>query len=89
MPMVFLKQFRDVSEVRRACYQAITAVDVETLAISAIGTFPTTYRLHIEKNVESHPIEDLLGLKSGAEPSFSLWAKQDFRVGFGQKIWTA
>jgi hypothetical protein len=88
MPMVFLKQFRDVSEVRRACYQAITAVGVETLDVLDIGTFATTYRLQIEV-AASHPIEELLGIESGAEPSFSFWAKQNFLVGFGEKIWTA
>lgn len=88
MPMVFLKQFRDATQVRRACYQSITSVSVKTLRVLKMGFFPATYRLNFNR-YPSHPIEAVLGIKSGAEPSFSFWAKQDFEVGFGETIWQA
>lgn len=88
MPMVFLKQFRDATEVRRACYQSIVAVTVKTRKVHEMGFFPRTYRLHFN-NFASHPIGEVLGIESGAEPSFSFWVNQDFEVGFGEEIWRA
>lgn len=88
MPMVFLKQFRDAGHVRRACYQSITAVSVKTKAVHSMGFFPKTFALHFD-HFASHPIEEVLGIQSGAEPIMSFWVKQDFEVGFGETIWRA
>ena len=88
MPMVFLKQFRDVHEPGRACFQAVTTVPVESRHIDDIGFFPTPYRLIINK-AKSHPIEEVLGLRSGQESEFGFWLIQDFYVGFGETLWQA
>jgi hypothetical protein len=88
MPMIFLKQFRDVHSPGRACFQAVTTVPVESRHIDRIGFFPTAYRLNIKK-AKSHPIEEVLGLKSGQESVFGFWLIQDFYVGFGETLWEA
>jgi len=88
MPMIFLKQFRDIHEPGRACFQAVTTVPVESRHIETVGFFPTAYRLNIKK-AKSHPIEEVLGLESGQESEFGFWLIQDFYVGFGETLWQA
>jgi hypothetical protein len=86
MPMVFLKQFRDASHDRRACYQSILEVSVECSSLQRIGFFPSSYRLEVMP-YPSHPIAELLGLQSGQESSYGVWLKQDFRVPFARSLW--
>jgi hypothetical protein len=88
MPMIFLKQFRDIRSPGRACYQAVTTVPVESRHIDDIGFFPSRYRLTINK-AKSHPIGEVLGLHSGQESEFGFWLIQDFYVGFGETLWEA
>jgi len=88
MPMLFLKQFRDIHAPSRACFQAVTTVPVESRHIDEIGFFPTPYRLNIKK-AKSHPIEEVLGLTSSQESEFGFWLIQDFYVGFGETLWQA
>lgn len=88
MPMIFLKQFRDVHTPGRACFQAVTAVPVESRHIDKVGFFPTAYRLTINK-AKSHPIEEVLGLHTGQTSEFGFWLIQDFYVGFGETLWQA
>ena len=88
MPMVFLKQFRDIAQVGKACYQAVTTVTVESTKISDFAFFPTGYELMI-KRAASHPIAEDLGISSGQKAAFSFWLVQDFYVGFGQILWQA
>jgi hypothetical protein len=54
IPMLFLKQFRDITYADRACYQAILEA-VFTLGTAVEGRFGTGYELHLE-NVDSVPI---------------------------------
>ncbi|MBI1212612.1 MAG: hypothetical protein GC190_14200 [Alphaproteobacteria bacterium] len=88
MPMIFLKQFRDIHMPGRACFQAVTTVPVESRHIGDVGFFPTRYRLTINK-AKSHPLEEVLGLQSGQESEFGFWLIQDFYVGFGETLWQA
>ena len=88
MPMIFLKQFRDITEAGHACYQAITTVPVVSRRIASAGLLTTPYKLIIRKAM-SHPIEEVLGLKSGQESEFGFWLIQDFFVGYGETLWQA
>ena len=88
MPMLFLKQFRDIAEPGRACFQAITTVPVVSRHIADAGFFSTGYKLIIRKAM-SHPIEEVLGLVSGQESEFGFWLIQDFFVGYGETLWKA
>ena len=88
MPMVFLKQFRDIHEPGRACFQAVTTVPVESRHIHDAGFFATSYRLNIGRAM-SHPIEEVLGLQPSQESEFGFWLIQDFYVGYGETLWQA
>jgi hypothetical protein len=80
--MVFLKQFRDVRDPARACYQAVIEAPAVVEAWRSGGFLPS-HRVTIEA-AESHPIVEELGL-SGAtvESALGMWLKYDFTVGRG------
>jgi hypothetical protein len=88
MPMVFLKQFRDIKEPGHACFQAITTVPVVSRHIDSAGFFSTPYKLII-RHAMSHPIAEVLGLVAEQESEFGFWLIQDFFVGYGETLWQA
>lgn len=88
LPMVFLKQFRDVTEPNKACFQTITEVAVVSDAIHDGGFFSKSHTLEIF-DANSHPISRDLGIKSGQELSAAFWLRQDFSVGFGSTLWAS
>ena len=88
MPMVFLKQFRDIKEPGHACFQAITTVPVVSRHIDSAGFFSTPYKLVI-RHAMSHPIAEVLGLAAEQESEFGFWLIQDFFVGYGETLWQA
>jgi acetoacetate decarboxylase len=63
VPMLFLKQFRDITYADRACYQAILEASFE-LKNATEGSFATGYELSLE-NVDSVPIGRELGIPTG------------------------
>jgi hypothetical protein len=83
--MVFLKQFRDVRDPARACYQAVVEAPAVVEAWRSGGFLPS-HRVTIEA-AESHPMVEELGL-SGAtvESSLGIWLTYDFTVGRGVVI---
>jgi len=89
MPMIFLKQFRDIARPGGACYQAIAVCDTKTVRVSGIGNFANECVLTVNA-LESHPIAADLGLAgSVCDLQLSFWLKQDFTAGFGKTIWQA
>ena len=83
--MVFLKQFRDVRDPARACYQAVVEAPAVVDAWRSGGFLPS-HRVTIEA-ADSHPIVEELGL-SGAtvESVLGMWLTYDFTVGRGVVI---
>jgi uncharacterized protein with NAD-binding domain and iron-sulfur cluster len=83
--MVFLKQFRDVRDPARACYQAVVEAPAVVDAWRSGGFLPS-HRVTIEA-ADSHPIVEELGL-SGAtvESVLGVWLTYDFTVGRGVVI---
>lgn len=87
MPMLFLKQFRDIAVPNRACYQAVTDEVTTTQKIKAIGWFNDTYSLSVTP-LQSHPIVKDLGIKNDAPILSPFWLIQDFSAGFGRELWS-
>ena len=88
VPMFFLKQFRDVADPTRACYQAIVEAACDLGAWRG-GGFLDEHVLTI-RDVDSHPIARDLGLAGGAiETGWGFWAAFDFTIGHGQVLWQA
>jgi hypothetical protein len=89
VPLVFLRQFRDVADGRRACYQSVVEAQARVLHFHGAGHLPGDYRLKVG-SFESHPIVRELGL-SGPEPdALAAWyADFDFILENGRELWRA
>src|SRR5262249_39228246 len=61
VPLVFLKQFRDVADGRRACYQAIVEAPAQVLRFRTAGELRGAYRVVLH-HFDSCPIARDLGL---------------------------
>ncbi len=82
--MVFLKQFRDVGDPRRACYQTIVSADAKTTAYRGGGPLEGPFEVQITR-LDSHPIVEELGLPGERmEALFSGWVDFDFDVDEGE-----
>jgi hypothetical protein len=89
VPCVFLKQFRDVADGSRACYQAIVGVPMRITNFRGGGLLQGRYRLDLAR-FESHPIARDLGLTDQAMSSMlGAYIDVDFDLGDGQVIWDA
>jgi hypothetical protein len=87
IPMVFLKQFRDVRDGDKACYQAI--VEATARLEKLHQGFPylrQKFEVRIE-NFDSHPIVTELGLKLKQTAQLAFWLNFDFSFGNGTEIW--
>ncbi len=86
-PLVFLKQFRDVADPTKACYQAVVEAPVTIGAFRGAGLLAGEYQLRIEK-LESHPVVEELGLESHEPRILSAFHSDfDFEMGCGRVIW--
>jgi hypothetical protein len=72
VPNVFLKQFRDVSDPNRACYQAIIEARERVRSFRSAGHLAGDYELTIFP-FASHPIAADLGLSSGPNQAVAAW----------------
>ncbi|GAB4291957.1 MAG: hypothetical protein Fur0025_27350 [Oscillatoriaceae cyanobacterium] len=88
VPMVFLKQFRDVRDGDKACYQAIVE---STATLNKLhGGFPYLRKFQVSiENFDSHPIVTELGLKLKQTAQLAFWLHFDFSFGNGKEIWKA
>lgn len=84
-PLVFLKQFRDATEPRLACYQEQLEAAITVKNFYEGGFLSNRYELQIN-SLASHPLSTLLGLKSQTSTS-GVWMKVDFSLGAGKQVW--
>jgi hypothetical protein len=88
VPMFFLRQFRDIADPERACYQAIIEAACDLTAWHG-GGFLDEHLLTLE-DCASHPVACDLGLAPGTtETGFGIWAEFDFVVRTGVELWRA
>lgn len=88
VPMFFLKQFRDVTDGSRACYQAIVEAAADLTHWQG-GGFLDEHVLTI-RAADSHPIVRDLGLDAGPiETGWGFWAAFDFTMQAGRTLWQA
>jgi len=92
MPLVFLKQFRDAADSRKACYQAIVEAPVQLTTFHGGGFIDAAYILTCQ-SLASHPLAETLGLDldgSGALQALAtFWLHVDFTLGAGVEVWRA
>jgi hypothetical protein len=89
VPLVFLKQFRDVADGRRACYQAIVEAPAQVLRFRAGGPLSGTHRVTLH-HYDSCPIARDLGLNPAGQTALGAWYSDfDFLMGNGREVWRA
>jgi hypothetical protein len=94
MKMVFLKQFPDVDDCRRACYQAIVESTVQIAGDVEAARLPGPWEVTIH-TYDSHRIVETLGLASAREvgrshvlaPLAQATARFPARIDPGQVVW--
>ncbi|MCF2151402.1 acetoacetate decarboxylase family protein [Desmonostoc muscorum LEGE 12446] len=87
VPIVFLKQFRDIQDPRRACYQAIAEASAKIMNFQSGGQIEGNYELVLH-HLDSHPIAQELGLKNGRQTiEAAYWMQYDFIMETGQVVW--
>jgi Acetoacetate decarboxylase (ADC) len=89
IPFVFLKQFRDVEDGSKACYQSIVEVPCGLTHFESGGLLAGEYEVDI-LDCDSAPLRSTLGLASGPiKPSVSFWCRFNFEIGDGTEVWNS
>jgi len=91
LPMVFLKQFRDIGNATGACYQAIVGAEADQIALKSLRLLMRRFRLRIEP-LATQPIAQTLGLELDSRGQLfipgGLQIQFDFRINEGHLIWS-
>jgi hypothetical protein len=85
---VFLKQFRDVTQPDRACYQAVVEAPLKITRFHGFGLLPGPWQL-TQYNYASQPLASALGLASPQVPSLAFWLSFDSEIKTGTTTWQA
>jgi hypothetical protein len=89
VPLIFLRQFRDVADGRRACYQAVVEALTQVQQFRRAGRLPGEYRLTLNA-LDSHPIAEELGLSAQGQEALGAWYVDfDFMLENGRELWRA
>jgi len=89
LPMVTLKQFRDIADGRFACYQAITQSPAVMTGFAGMNIISDPLKLKIE-TLANQPLLADFGWSSSPIPIVDAWQMQfNFRVGKGTELWRA
>ena len=84
IPMVFLKEFRDVADPAKACFQAMVEANAQMNKFHSAKVLTNAYDINIEL-CDSHPIRADLGLAASGplRSKISFWVNYDFEIGLG------
>lgn len=88
MPVVYLKQFRSITDPRAACYQAIIESNTTVHGFHGAGLLPFGFQLKTFP-MASVDVAGHLGFDNTANVDIAMWAKLDFSVDLGKEIWRA
>ncbi len=88
VPILFLKQIRDIAQPDRACYQAVTEGWIRVTGFHGAGLLGG-YRVTVS-DLASQPVLRDLGLASGpTTPLAGGWIHYDFLLEKGAEVWRA
>jgi hypothetical protein len=87
IPQIFLKQFRDIADGTRACYQAITLADYAVTNIASVA-LEDRYAMTLE-TLQSAPVAAKLGLAPPAETGLGVRIVMDMTLEPGRVLWQA
>jgi hypothetical protein len=90
IPMVFLKEFRDVVDPTKACYQSLIETVSSATAFYTAKLYGSEFEITIG-DCASAPIVADLGLSAGSpiKSLMSFYVNFDFQIGTGKEIWSA
>jgi hypothetical protein len=77
IPLVFLKQFRDSSDTKKAVYKSLVEAPIRVSEFREGALFPGNFSLNIN-HLDSHPVAKLFGLIDKQDSKFSAWIKVNF-----------
>lgn len=80
IPLVFLKQFRDATDSRKACYQQLVETRLRVENFRDGGIFIKPYVVTLAA-LASHPLIKTLGLKTRQGSRLGVWMNVDFTLG--------
>lgn len=86
MPVVYLKQFRDVIDPTAACYQAIIESNTTVHGFHGAGLLPFGFNLKTFP-MASVDVAGHLGFDNTTSIEIAMWAKLDFSVDLAREIW--
>jgi hypothetical protein len=87
LPMVLLKQFRDIVDPWSACYLGVVKVTNEINIFRHGGLLPDDYTINVA-DLAGEPIRRELGLADDPiVPWVAFWLEFDFVVGAGEVLW--
>jgi hypothetical protein len=84
---IFLKQFRDIADGTRACYQAVT---LARYAVTRLHSVSLANRYEIALNpLDSSPVAAVLGLGRPTRTDLGVKVVMDMRLDPGRELWRA
>jgi hypothetical protein len=86
VPLVFLRQFRDIADASRACYQAIMEVNGHVTAFHGASIYSSKFTLSIN-DVATYPISEALGIPLICETDWSFRVNIDLSFGTGEEVY--
>ena len=85
MSQIFLKQFRDIADGRRACYQAIALADYQISELNSVMPEPSCgMTMDV---LDSAPIANTLGLNNPTSSGWGMKINLDMRLETGRVLW--
>jgi hypothetical protein len=88
MPVVYLKQFRDIVDPTAACYQAIIESNTTIHAFNGAGLLPFGFTVSTVP-MASVDVAKHFGFDVSTGVDIAMWAKLDFSVDLGKEVWRA
>jgi hypothetical protein len=84
IPMVFLKEFRDVTDPASVSFQSVVETEAKMNRFHGGKIFPDAYDVNIE-TCDSHPIRKDFGFPASGplRSKLSFWVSYDFEIGLG------
>jgi hypothetical protein len=87
LPQIFLKQFRDVADSTRACYQAVTLAGYKVTRLIGVSV-EDRYAIDL-RALDSTPVAAALGLVPTTETDLGMRVEMDMQLENGRVLWQA
>jgi hypothetical protein len=87
LTQIFLKQFRDVADGTRACYQAVTRADYSVTKLASL--LPEADYDYAFQALQSTPVAESLGIAPSGRTGLGLAITMDMQLETGSVLWQA